>query len=327
MGLGDPHDGGRTTSKITLETGCVVYYKARDCSAEAAFHEIDAFMGRFEGMQPRPPLKHPAFVLRDNYAWMEEIRARSPRGATSAAAASRRAGELLALLDMLQAVDCNAANVLASAGTLVPIDVETLLQPLLAWARATTPPPEDPATVLRAGLLPGVNGLGAASHGAGAWLRERECCAGFAAAYGVMSSQRAALVTSAPFARLLNSSVRVLVRATAAYAAMARTRRAPAGDPAPATIHALELRSLERGDIPRFTTRGANSRQLAEGDRAVSGCIAEDGSTRAMRWLDNSSSDDLEGRLAVVRATLTLALLRRREAVRQRTSRRVGGAG
>jgi lantibiotic modifying enzyme len=335
-GLGDPHNEGRTAARLTFGAGTQVYYKPRDATAERA---VFALLHWFDRAMSKRPRRLPAMAVTAAHAWIAPV---IPTRVTvrGAARAAHQAGELLAILDMLQTIDAHGENLLWCADGIVPVDLETVLQPRMNWTFDNAMEPEDAATVLRVGLLPGgftLNVPGASgvvhdSEGIGAWLPSRveECCAGFAGMYRTLVRQSAALLRGSPLRRLRAAPVRVVLRSTRTYGALTRSawnkatsrrsveslagRELRALDPGrwPPAVRKSEARAIARLDVPRFTSV-AREAELRDGDGVTfADAIGEDGWTRACRWLTNANERDLEERLAVIRATLQLAVLRRR---------------
>jgi lantibiotic modifying enzyme len=350
-GLGDTHNEGRTAARLTFGAGAQVYYKPRDATAERAVFALLHWLDRAMSKRPR---RLPAMAMRAAHAWIAPVTPTpvTVRGATRAA---HQAGELLAILDMLQTIDAHGENLLCCADGIVPVDLETVLQPRMNWTFDNSMEPEDAATVLRVGLLPGgfaMNVPGASgvvhdSEGIGAWLPSRveECCAGFAGMYRALVRHSAALLRGPPLRELRDAPVRVVLRATRTYGALTRSAwknatsrhsveslagrdlRAMDAGRWPAAVRKSEARALARLDVPRFTSV-AREGKLRDGNGVTfADAIREDGWTRACRWLTNANEHDLEERLAVIRATLQLAELRRRmqrdaDADTARTTRR-----
>lgn len=335
-GLGDPHNEGRTTARLAFGAAGPVYYKPRDATAERAVFALLHWLDRVQSKRPR---RLPAMAVKAAHAWIAPVKPVrvSRRGA---AAAACQAGELLAILDMLQTIDAHGENLLCCADGIVPVDLETVLQPRMSWTFDNAMEPEDPATVLRVGLLPGgfalnvpgSRGVVHDSEGIGAWLAPgvEECCAGFAGMYRTLVRHSAALLESPSLRRLRVAPVRVVLRATRTYRALTRSawNKATARHSVellagrdlraldvgrwPAAVRKSEARAIARLNVPRFSSV-AREGELRDGnDVTFADVIGEDGWTRACRWLTNANERDLEERLAVIRATLQLAELRRR---------------
>lgn len=334
-GLGDPHDQGHTATRLRFGANDV-YYKPRDATAEAAvfdlLHWIDAAMGH----RPRPL---PVLVPVGGHAWMSAARA-VPVARNHAARAGRQAGEWLAFLDVLQAIDAHGENLLWCGDGIVPVDLETVLQPRVQWTFASAMDPEDPATVLRVGLLPGALALNVPgkkpvvhdSHGVGEWLipHSAACRIGFARMYRVLARHAAMLMDSEPMRQLRSAPVRVVLRATRTYCALTRISwrdtsssrsltatsakllRALEAEPWPSAIRRSEAAAIARLDIPRFVATSGDRALRADDAPPITDAISEDGWTRACRRLACAGERDLDQRLAVIDATLQLAMLRRR---------------
>lgn len=160
--LSDRHDGGRTVKALTFCDGHRLIYKPRDLAIEAAFTAL------LHGLQARGlplPLVLPRILTCGTHGWVEFVTPTPCRDATALARYYFRAGELLALLHVLGANDLHYENLIAHGEHPVPIDLETVMHPLLvvpAGTRVAGLNRDDLAahTVLRVGLLPAARVVG-----------------------------------------------------------------------------------------------------------------------------------------------------------------------
>ena len=156
-GLSDPHNGSRCVLVLTCVDGSRVVYKPRDLAVDVAFTNVLDWLGQ-RGLPLQ--LRMPHLVNCGSHGWVEFI---APVPCSEAAAVTRfyrRAGQLLALLHGLGAIDCHFENIIAHGEYPVLIDCETVLQPQLAVTAGADGVPgmltDSIAghTVLGVGLLP-----------------------------------------------------------------------------------------------------------------------------------------------------------------------------
>jgi type 2 lantibiotic biosynthesis protein LanM len=148
-GRGDRHDGGRTVTFLTFAAGLQLVYKPRSLAVDAWFQELLVWLNE---RGARPELVPRRVLERDSYGWMELV---TPAPCSSRREIERfyeRQGAWVALFYALDANDFHWENLIAAGEHPVPVDLETLFQPM--------PPDLGPAenlaalTVLRSGLLP-----------------------------------------------------------------------------------------------------------------------------------------------------------------------------
>jgi type 2 lantibiotic biosynthesis protein LanM len=157
-GLSDPHCRGRGVAVLTFESGVRAVYKPRDIAAEAAFNDLLEWCNRRGAPERLRVLK---VWKGQGYGWVEHAEHRPCARPQDVARFFRRAGALVAVLDVLRAADCHCENLVASGADLVLVDAEALLYPaprpadLPAGAEARADVDEFRDSVLRTGLLPG----------------------------------------------------------------------------------------------------------------------------------------------------------------------------
>lgn len=126
VGLSDPHAGRRTVAVVGFASGAKVVYKPKNVGAERAFYDVVAFVSARAGV---PPLRTLRVVERDGYGWCELVQHAPCADAAGAERYFERAGALLAIVYVLEGVDCHRGNVIASGEDPILIDCEGLMQP------------------------------------------------------------------------------------------------------------------------------------------------------------------------------------------------------
>ncbi|MBB5515381.1 lantibiotic modifying enzyme [Rubricella aquisinus] len=134
QGLSDPHDGGQSVAILRFEDGTRLVYKPRSMEGDARFH---AHIADLTAKGAPEALRAPRVLARAGYGWAEVIEAAPLRDPADAGRFYARAGALLALLQRLRATDFHFENVIACGECPVPVDLETLFQPLDNPARPT----------------------------------------------------------------------------------------------------------------------------------------------------------------------------------------------
>ncbi|MDT0267358.1 type 2 lanthipeptide synthetase LanM family protein [Streptomyces sp. DSM 44915] len=153
-GLGDPHQGGRSTTLLRFADGRRVLAKPRAQDGQRLLGELTGWLEeRLPGLGTRTP----RLVTGDGYGWVEFVAHRPCRGTGELARFYRRQGALTALLHAVDATDLHLENLVADGDHPVPIDTETLLHPALPEATLAGPDPAAQAlaaSVHRTGALP-----------------------------------------------------------------------------------------------------------------------------------------------------------------------------
>jgi type 2 lantibiotic biosynthesis protein LanM len=151
-GLGDFHHGGRSVAILTFASGWQVVYKPRSLAIDLRFQELVVWLNA-RGVTP--PLRPLAVLDRGSHGWMEHVAASPCRTMDEVERFHERQGAWVALLYALEATDCHWENLIAAGEHPAPIDLETLLQPVVAEPDAGGAEwvPAD-HTVLGSGLLP-----------------------------------------------------------------------------------------------------------------------------------------------------------------------------
>ncbi|MFG1678313.1 type 2 lanthipeptide synthetase LanM family protein [Micromonospora sp. NPDC049282] len=154
-GLGDPHHGGRSVTRLTFADGRHVVYKPRGIAAYAMLAELTAWLNR---AVPGLDLRTAATLARSGYGYAEFVAHLPLDGPASAERFYRRMGALLALLHAVRAVDLHHENLIACGEHPVLIDAEALFHPALATPVLGADPARRmlSASVYRTSLLPTV---------------------------------------------------------------------------------------------------------------------------------------------------------------------------
>ena len=127
-GLSDPHDDSRCVLSMTFEDGSQLIYKPRDLTVDLAFENL---LNWLEQRGLPLSLKMPQVLNCGNYGWVEYIKADPCPDTDAVDRYYRRAGQLLALLYGLGAIDFHYENIIAHGEYPVLIDCETVLHPRL----------------------------------------------------------------------------------------------------------------------------------------------------------------------------------------------------
>ncbi|HEX5454149.1 MAG TPA: DUF4135 domain-containing protein [Stellaceae bacterium] len=141
----DPHDGGRMVMMLTFSDGRRLAYKPRSLALDVSFESLVGWLRRHD---LTAELRVPRTLDRGDYGWCEFIDHQEAAGPADMAAFYRNAGGLLALAYALDAGDLHHENLIASGRHIVPIDLETVLQPRLIGIG-----PEDSAGAARHRLI------------------------------------------------------------------------------------------------------------------------------------------------------------------------------
>lgn len=126
--LGDAHRDGRTVLGVVFESGTRVAYKPRNPGIAVGYYDLLAWLDEAGDL---PDLRTLSFVPRDDYAWMEWVRPEECANEAEAAAYYRRAGMHMCLFYALAATDMHLENIVAEGPQPVPVDLETLAEPVV----------------------------------------------------------------------------------------------------------------------------------------------------------------------------------------------------
>src|SRR5262249_30651640 len=129
VGLSDPHRGGRGVAILGFASGIKIVYKPKDMAIDHVWADLLEWLGA-RGLPI--PVVAPQSLARDGYGWAAFVTADAPGSDRDWCGYYRRAGGLLAILHLLRGTDFHQENIIESAGSPVPVDLETLLTPELA---------------------------------------------------------------------------------------------------------------------------------------------------------------------------------------------------
>jgi class II lanthipeptide synthase len=180
--LSDSHSGGRTVMRLEFEAGQTLFYKPRPVDMEWGFAQFVEWFNQQDHGFPR--LRALAALRRLNYGWMEEARPAPCASHDAVAQFYRRAGMILALVDLFCGVDLHSENLIASGEHPVLVDIETLFHPPGPFE---APSPEPQNELMRTELLPRpiptadgapyvLSGLGVIPGGLDIRFRQRGWC-------------------------------------------------------------------------------------------------------------------------------------------------------
>lgn len=152
IGLSDRHAGGRSVAILRFQSGLRLVYKPKPLAVDLRFQELVAWL---DDRGATPPLRCLKILDRASYGWMEHVAARPCETPDEVERFHERQGAWVALFYALEATDFHHENLIAVGEHPVPIDLETLFQPVLPAQTASGPGYVPTAhTVLRSGLLP-----------------------------------------------------------------------------------------------------------------------------------------------------------------------------
>lgn len=304
--VGDPHANGRRVLRFEDAEGRAIYLKPRPLDGERVLDRLALMLGA-EGKG----IRLPKMLARARYGWVAEAR-------PGEAPALRSAGALIAVADLVAAVDLHRENLMPVAAGASVLDGEMALHPDLPLSLV---PREARAAavrlrsgVLRTGLLPEPaqprDLCGLAAWGAAARMTQEDAAAvneGYASAFARLCAKggaRAALDRALP----ARGAVRLLLRRSAGYGRMLERMRDPRATPHAQAlllhldalyigmarshrrkpilwgIAAAERAALLRGDIPRLWMTW-DSDGIWEGDGHSAACALIGGTPRAAALL------------------------------------------
>lgn len=157
-GAGDVHRGGRCVVVGEFQSGFRVVYKPRSLSSDVHFQQFQTWLNH-RGVTPR--LRTLKVVDCGEHGWVEHVQHVGCDSVEEIRRFYERQGAYLAIFYALEANDLHSENVIASGEHPVPIDLETLFQPLVPLQKSDPLWQKYDATVsrsvLRSGLLPQLN--------------------------------------------------------------------------------------------------------------------------------------------------------------------------
>jgi type 2 lantibiotic biosynthesis protein LanM len=152
VGAGDRHRDGRSVIIVTFSHGDKLVYKPHSLAVDLAFQ---ALVSQLNTWGAKPAFRALRILERDDYGWVEFVKAAPCSTKRSLSHFYKRMGGYLALLYALEAGDFHHENLIAAGEHPVLIDLEALFQPQVEIGESV-----DPATdllndsVMRIGLLP-----------------------------------------------------------------------------------------------------------------------------------------------------------------------------
>ena len=320
---GDPHDGGQMVMSAVFQTRWRVLMKPRSLQADFCFQNLLDILQDSKGDEN---LRTPRVIQRPgaNWGWVEFIPSASQEPRPLRTRFLRQAGGLLSLLECLQTIDCHVENILVDRlGNALPIDLECLFHPRL-------PSPKSAATkaeILQVTLLPWPGSRRAFGELSSLGGRVRtpedlqEVTAGYEQMVRLLLQKRQHLLSENGWLeQSRNVPVRVVLRSTVTYAELLRKldsqpsprqarefaarylQKLSAGKPHLARVIPHEVDSLVAGDIPRFFSPRADSRELRIGRNSLPDCWETPGWNAARDRLQALSENDLQEKLQMIRS-------------------------
>jgi type 2 lantibiotic biosynthesis protein LanM len=123
--LSDRHNGGRTVTGVTFESGLKLIYKPKDLSLEETYFSLLSWFND-KGLPVK--FKTLRIINRKDYGWTEFVEHLQCKDEEDGRNYYRRTGQLLCLLYVLGCSDCHMENIIASGEYPVLVDLETLMQ-------------------------------------------------------------------------------------------------------------------------------------------------------------------------------------------------------
>lgn len=159
LGLSAAHHGGRTVTLLTFRDGQLVY-KPRSLAPEGLFAEL---LRRCNAGGRLLPMRAPQLLDRGDHGFVEFIAHEPCPDGEALLRYYRRGGQLLCLLYLLDGTDVEEASLVAHGEHPLPIDLETLLQPIPAFSASFSAAQQRAqqwlaSSVLSTGLLPSWQG-------------------------------------------------------------------------------------------------------------------------------------------------------------------------
>jgi lantibiotic modifying enzyme len=311
-GWSDPHSGGETVARVTLDSGRILGYKPRSVGPEELWAAVVGAAER----RLRLGLMAPRAVGMRTHGWVEWVPA--DQRAISSLRAHRRLGAIAALLDLLEVRDAHPANFVFRRGQPILVDAETVGHPRL-------PGFETLPSIILTGVLPWPPGTReiALLSALGGWPRqEAAIISGYRSVFRFLGHRTVGrwLAPSGVMGRFRRIRIRIVIRPTREYVAALRRgamRLAPPpgvrDETAVGAILASERRDLGRGDIPRFEADLDGTDLRHEGQVIVPEFFARSGWSIITERLPRLGSDDARRSLR-----LLLSCLRLDQAVRGR---------
>lgn len=125
--LGDHHNRGRAVIRVTFGSGLTVGYKPRNAGIVVGFFELVEWINERSDL---PVLQTLDVLYREDYAWVEWVRPEECSTPEDVVQYYRRAGMLMCLFYAFAATDMHIENIVAVGEQPVPIDLETVSEPV-----------------------------------------------------------------------------------------------------------------------------------------------------------------------------------------------------
>lgn len=299
-GLGNPHQGGRSLTRLTFADGRKVMYRPRSVAAQRWFGGVLDWLNQ---RVPQACLRDAAVLSRPGYGWVEFIDHQPPAGLADVDKLYRRCGMLLAVLYALDAAGLEPWDIMASGDCPVPVSVEAVFHPDPPAPAAT----EDPAAALlaasvhRTGLLQAMSAparrIGHQGHHDPA-DPETAMLAGFRVGYDTITAHRD------EFARLAISARDLDVRFHSRPAGDYKRLLAAATAPGWRRLIPHELADLRAGDIPLLTSRPAARGVWTSAGVELSDVLDEPGLNRTLGKIARLNEVDRRDQEWIISATL-----------------------
>lgn len=308
-GWGDPHRGGQTVARVTLDSGLRLGHKPRSVEPERLWATaVQAVERRLDlGLQA------PQAVSRGHHGWVEWIEPEP--GALASARSLRRAGAMVALLDLLEVRDAHRDNFVFARGQPILVDAETIGHPRLPGFAPV------PSIILTGALPwpPGTRHRAILSGLTGTVAGEAAVVSGYRAVHRLVRERGPAwLRSSGVLGTFRRIRVRVVLRPSRAYSAALRRGGVnlappPGIDPRSGKrVLAAEGRALARGDIPLFEADLDGIDLRDERGVIVPGFFEQSGWSRIAGRLRDHAADDAGHAVTLLRSCLRLDQASRR---------------
>lgn len=323
LGLGDPHNEGRSVACIRFSGGTRVVYKPRSVRLLCAWNRLLRSVGQVAQIDVG---RLPAVVDLDTHGWMSWVDERQATDAEQQDLLSRRAGLVLAVAFVLGSSDLHSENVRLSGDTPVLLDAETLLW--IDWKRRRgVDSIREPAfndlmrdSVVRTGMVPRWQSVGAQIRDVSPLtsavkesieeVDSTQLETGFRMAYEALASESGRAAVEQFLDEVEGAPVRAVLRPSAFYERMCRELMQSGMDP-----EALPLQWVDRWSKLSFVEQAALKRLdiplLALPDDADKRAVpAHDAAWTGRRYVERRISglcpSDLERQVQCIRASVAL---------------------
>jgi lantibiotic modifying enzyme len=321
-GLGSPHQGGRSVTRLSFQDGRGMIYRPRGLTAHQWFGRV---LDWFNERVPPACLRDATVLPRPGYGWVELIDHQPPADPNQF---YQRCGMLLAVLYALDAMGLEPANLIASGDCPILVNAEAIFDP--GRKQPVSTDHHDPAAALlaasvhRTGLLQAMStparGVHLGDHDPAD--QETALLAGFRLGYDAIAAHRGGLRSLALAA--CDLEVRFRPRSTSEYRqlladftapdllrdvddremALAGPHAIPANHPRWHRLVPHELADLRAGDIPLLTTRPASRGAWTSAGVHLSEVLEQSGVSRALGKIAGLSEVDRRDHEWIISATL-----------------------